>query len=435
MTIVYIILTILSVFLYLKKKYLPFILCYTALMTELFLLDTIGSSIRGSDLCFFMNFILFPVAISRRRKENIDDKKINKVIKLFIGFILFEFALTCFTGADSVSYALKVIRVPLMFFAYYPFSTIPLDTYKRFIKIMLWGTIIQGILFLLQFVGINLLAGRFDSEAFAFAFALNIPTFTYFFIFFSLDTHYIKKYKYPLLAFLFVILLFTYVRSVIISLIVCIIIYVVTIRGLKRSMPIIMALVIIAPIAMGVLEKKSAVSGSSMSTGEEIQLLFTGVDNLRQVGNEGGSSIFRFAMLIERFDYLIQNPEYLMFGVGAIHEDSPNCYNRFDFALGTRNEGRMFGKCMIESGDITWVPVTLRYGLVGIAMHLFIIITIAKLARKRNDVLKILFPLIIFFFMKSFNGALFEKPWGCIELVLYLSLLTRCNAEKKELII
>jgi hypothetical protein len=194
-----------------------------------------------------------------------------------------------------------------------------------------------------------------------------------------------------------------------------------------------MALVIIAPIAMGVLEKKSAVSGSSMSTGEEIQLLFTGVDNLRQVGNEGGSSIFRFAMLIERFDYLIQNPEYLMFGVGAIHEDSPNCYNRFDFALGTRNEGRMFGKCMIESGDITWLPVTLRYGLVGIAMHLFILITIAKLARKRNDVLKILFPLIIFFFMKSFSGALFEKPWGCIELVIFLSMISRCITEKKEL--
>lgn len=434
MTIVYITLTVLSVFLYLNKKYLSFILSYTALMTELFMLDTIGSSIRGSDLCFFMNFILLPVALSRRSRENINDKETNKVIKLFIGFIIFEFALTYLTGADSVSNALKVIRIPLLFLAYYPFSTIPLDIYKHYIKIMLWVTIIQGILFLLQFVGINLLAGRFDTESFAFAFALNIPTFIYFYIFFSLDAKYIKKYKYPLLALFFVILLFTYVRSIIIALLACIIIYIVTIRGLKRSMPIILSLVIIAPIVMGVLEKKSAVSGSSMSTKEEIALLFSGTDNLRRIGNDGGSSIFRLAMLIERFDYIIQNPEYLLFGVGAIHEDSPNCYNRFDFVLGTRNEGRMLGRCLIESGDITWVPVTLRYGLAGIAIHLAILIIIAKLARKRKDILKILFPLIIFIFLKSFSGPLFEKPWGCIELVIYLSLLTRCNTERKELI-
>ena len=171
-----------------------------------------------------------------------------------------------------------------------------------------------------------------------------------------------------------------------------------------------------------------------MSTKQEIQLLFSGVDNLRRVGDEGGSSIFRMAMLIERIDYLVKNPQYLLFGVGAIHEDSPNCYNRFDFTLGTRNEGRMFGKCLIESGDITWVPVSLRYGLAGVAIHLTILIIIAKLARKRKDTLKILFPLIIFIFLKSFSGPLFENPIRCIELVIYMSLLTRCSAEKKELI-
>lgn len=434
MTIVYIILTVLSVFLYLNKKYLSFILCYTALMTELFMLDTIGSSIRGSDLCLFMNFILLPVALSRRNKDKIIDKETNKVIKLFIGFIIFEFALTFLTGADTIGYALKVIRIPLIFLAYYPFSTIPLEIYKRFIKTMLIITIIQGVLFLLQFVGINLLAGRFDTDTFAFTFALNIPTFIYFYIFFSLDAQYIKKYKYPLLAFFFVILLLTFVRTIIIALLACVIIYIVTIRGFKRSMPIILSLVIIAPIVMGVLEKKSTVSGSSMSTKDEIALLFSGIDGIRRIGKDGGSSIFRLAMLIERFDYLIENPQYLLFGVGAIHEDSPKCFNRFNFTLGTYNEERKYGFCLIESGDITWVPVALRYGLVGIAIHLFILITIARLARKRKDVLRILFPLIVLFFIKSFSGPLFERPTGCFELVIYLSLLTRCITEKKELI-
>lgn len=434
MTIVYIILTVLSIFLYLNKKYLPFILCYTALMTELFMFDTIGSSIRGSDLCFFMNFILLPIAISRRNKEQIKENKINKIIKLFIGFIVFELAYTVLTDADTFSNALKVVRIPLMFLAYYPFSTIKLDTYKRFLKIMFWITIVQGFFFLLQFVGINMLTGRFDNEAFAFSFALNVPTFIYFYILFSLDSEYVKKYKYLLLGFFFVILLLTFVRSIIISTILSIIIYIVMVRGIKRSMTIIITMLVIAPIASSFVEKKSEVASSSFSTKEQIALLFSGTENIRMLGEDGGTSVFRMAMLIERFDYLFSNPEYLLFGVGAIHEDSPKCYNRFNFSLGTRNEGRYFGKCLIESGDITWVPVTLRYGLVGITLHLFILITIAQLARKRKDVLKILFPLIIFIFLKSFSGPLFENPWGCIELVLYLSLLTRCNAEKKELI-
>ncbi len=431
MNIIYIVLALCSIFLYFKKKYLPFLLCYIALMTELLMLDTIGSSIRGSDLCFFINIILLPIALSRRGKEIIKDTKINNIIKLFIGLIIFELLLTYLTGADSMVYALKVVRIPLMFIAYYPFSTIPLYIYKRFIKIMLFITIIQGILFLLQFVGINLLAGRFDNEAFAFSFALNVPTFLYFFILFSLDADYVKKYKYPLLAFFLIILLLTFVRATIIATLASIILYIITVSGLKRSMSIIVVMLIISPVVFNVLEKKSAVSGSSMSTKEEITLLFSGADNLRRIGNEGGSSIFRFAMLIERFDYIITNPQYLLFGVGAIHEDSPNCYNRFDFALGTRNEGRMFGKCLIESGDITWVPVTLRYGIVGIIIHLAVLIMIGKLSRKRNDVLKILFPLMILYFMKSFNGPLFERPLSCIELAIYLSLLTRSITENK----
>ena len=177
MTILYIIITLVTVYLYFKKKYLSFLLCYVALMTELFKFDTIGSSMRGSDLCFFMNFLLLPIAVSRRNKEHINDNKINIIIKLFIGFIVFELIYTFIIEADTLSNALKVVRIPLMFLAYYPFSTITLDTYKRFLKTMFWITVVQGVLFLLQFVGINMLAGRFDNESFAFSFALNIPTF------------------------------------------------------------------------------------------------------------------------------------------------------------------------------------------------------------------------------------------------------------------
>lgn len=399
------------------------------------MLDTIGSAIRGSDMCFFMNIILFPFALMRTNNIKSNEKKINRIVKLFIGFLIFEFLLTVVTRSDTVSYALKVVRIPLMFLAYYIFRTIPLNTYRKFLKIMLYITIAQGVLFLLQFAGVNLLAGRYDSESFAFAFALNVPTFIYLYIFVCLDVQRIRKYRYLLLAFFVAILLMTYVRAFIIAALLGIILYVVMVRGLKRSVLLVAVILLLLPFAQHFVDKKSEVSGSMHSTKEEIALLFSGIDNVRQIGDDGGSSVFRMAMLIERFDYLIHNPEYLLFGVGAIHEDSPNCYNRFSFALGTRNEDRYYGKCLIESGDITWVPITLRYGIVGIVVHLSIIFMIIKLAWRRKDLLRIFFPLLIIYFMKSFDGALFENPLSCVELALYLALFARCFMEEKELYI
>lgn len=433
MTAVYLILSLITIVFYLNRKYLPFILCYIALMTELFILDTIGSTIRGSDLCLFMNFVLLPVALCRGGKVNIRAKKINRVVALFLGFIVFEFLLTIITGSDTVSYAAKVVRVPLIFVSYYVFRTIPLDIYKKFLKVMLYVTIIQGVLFFLQYLGVNLLAGRYDDESFAFVFALNIPTLTFLYIFFCLDAQYVKKQKYLLVVFFFLILLMTYVRAFIISAILGVLLYIVMVRGIQRSISLIAGILLLLPIAFNIMERKSEVSGSSLSTQEEIALLFSGIENVRQVGGDGGSSIFRIAMLIERFDYLIHNPEYLLFGVGAIHEDSPNCYNRFSFALGTQNEDRYYGKCLIESGDITWVPITLRYGLVGIAVHLMIIITILKMAWRRKDLMRIFFPLLLIYFLKSFDAALFESPWPCVELSLYLAMFARCYMEQKEL--
>lgn len=432
MSYIYILIALFSFFLYLDKRYLSFLLCYIALMTDLFMLDTIGSAIRGSDLCLCINLALFPFASFRRKKEKNDDKPISKCVNIFVVFILFEFAYTIFIGADSAFNALKVIRIPLMFLVYYLFSIIPLIVYQRFLKIMLWITIIQGVLFLLQFVGINLIAGNFEEDNFTFSYALNVPTLIYFYLLFVLESEYTKKIKYLLFIFFLVILLLTFVRAKIISILLCITIYVLR-RGLKKTITIILLVLLVSPIAIMILDVKSTASKSGMSTKEEIALILSGPDNVKEQVKYGGTSVFRMGMLIERFDYLMQNPQYMLFGVGAIHEDSPKCYNRFNFQLGTQNEDRYYGRCMIESGDITWVPIILRYGIVGVVMHLSIILVIAIFSFKRKDILGILFPLMIYYFVSSFNGALFDRVTPFVVFSLYLSLLAKCEVERKEL--
>lgn len=434
MSVIYAIVTLLSIILFIDKKYLPFLLCYTALMTNLFMLDTIGSSIKGSDLCFCVNAVLLPVALLRRRKENTKNKLIDRFVKLFLYFTLFEFLYTIYLGADGLFNAFKVLRTPLMLLAFYSFSIIPIEVYKRFLKIMLWITLFQGVLFLLQFLGIKFLAGRYDEDIFSFSFALNIPTFLFFYIFYSLDAEYTKKVRYLLFLFFIAILLLTFVRGWILSVLLGMVLYVVMVRGLKKSKFFTIALLFTVPIMFSVVEAKSTDKDSQHSSVNEISNLFSGRESIIDNAMEGGTLMFRAAMLIERIDYLVQNPKYLLFGVGAIHEDSPNCYNRFDFKIGTNNEDKYYGRCLIDSGDITWVPIVLRYGIIGTVVYLCIPLLLIKLSRKRKDTLRILFPIFVIYFFKSFNGALFEAPLIFLELSIYLSLFVRSKVENKDLI-
>lgn len=433
MSIIYVIVALLLVIFFLNKKYLPFLLCYTALMTNLFMLDAVEGTIKGSDICFCVNIVLLPVALLRRSKERTEDNTINSFVKIFLGFTLFEFLYTIYSGADTGFNAFKVIRIPLMLLAFYSFSIIPMEVYKRYLKIMLWITLLQGVLFLLQFLGINVLVGRYDEELYSFAFALNIPTFIFFYIFYCLDAEYTKKTQYIWFLFFIAILLLTFVRGWILSVILGVVSYVVMIRGFKKSKFFIIALLFVAPIMFSVVETKSTVKDSQHSSISEIRNLFLDRESIIDNAMNGGTLTFRMAMLIERIDYLIQNPKFMLLGVGAIHEDSPNCYNRFDFKLGTSNEDKYYGRCFIDSGDITWVPIVLRYGMIGTLVYLCIPLLLFKLARKRKDMLRIIFPLFVVYFFKSFNGALFEMPVIYLELSIYLSLFVRSKVEKKEL--
>ena len=69
MIAVYLALFLVTVVLYMRKQYLPFLFCYFGLMTKLFMLDTSEEiSIKGEDLCIVANLLLLPVVWKRDRK-------------------------------------------------------------------------------------------------------------------------------------------------------------------------------------------------------------------------------------------------------------------------------------------------------------------------------------------------------------------------------
>ena len=83
-----------------------------------------------------------------------------------------------------------------------------------------------------------------------------------------------------------------------------------------------------------------------------------------------GTLVFRIGMLTERITYLLDNPQYLLFGVGDVYENSSN--NTYIFNIGTYNISAQYGKTMLSSVDIDWVEPTIKYGLVGVFLYILL---------------------------------------------------------------
>lgn len=425
---------LLAIYFYASKKYAAFLVSYFALISKMFMLNIGVSPIKETDLCLLLNFILIPLVLSRnKRAYSPKDDSFAKLVYVLIAFYIVEFLITVITKAEFAGNGLKVIRGIFMLLSYFIFKSVPLEKYKRFLIIGFWITLIQGVLYYLQFLGINLLSGRFDADAFNFSFALNIPALTFFYIFFSLRSSYTYKYRYLLLVFFGGILLLTFVRSYLIAAIIGVAVYLLVNKNKRQTVSLLLASLLFLPIVFNVIEKKSDASSSSVSTVDDIKQIFSGVDNLRRMDSNSGTFSFRIGMFVERVDYLIKHPQYLLTGVGTIHEDSPKCYRRFSFYLGTYSEGRYFEKCIIESGDIAWVPIVLRYGLLGLFLHIYLFYYVMKVGYKRYDFLQILLPLFVVLFILTFSGAYFEKPLKLYEVCLYLAIVWRTKKEKQLL--
>lgn len=436
MLYIYLLVFLLSIYFYASRKYVSFLVSYFALISKMFMLNLGVSPIKETDLCLLLSFVLIPFVLYRNKHAySIKNDTFAKFVYVFIAFYIIEFLITIATGAEYASNGLKVIRGIFMLMSYFIFKVIPLKYYKKFLAIGLWITLIQGVLFYMQFLGIGLLSGNFNTDSFNFSYGLNIPTLTFFYIFFSLRSSYTYRYRYLLLAFLGGILLLTFVRSYLIAAIIGIVIYLLVNKNKKQTVTLLLVSLLFLPIVFNAIEKKSEASSSSLSTVDDVRQIFSGVDKLRNIDSKSGTFSFRIGMFVERVDYLIKHPQYLLTGVGTIHEDSPKCYRRFTFYLGTYSEGRYFEKCIIESGDIAWVPIVLRYGLLGLFLHMYLFYYVMKKGYKRYDFLLILFPLFVVLFILSFSGAYFEKPLKLYEICLYMAIVWRTKKENQLLYI
>ena len=417
MIIIYLLLSGYAIYSFINYKYINFLFAFLGLVSRFFMLDRTGGHQIGCDFAIVVGIILF--FYSRKREVDLFMDPYSKWVKIILLFYCIEFIYTIVSSAESLNFALKVLRMPLILFAFYSLRVIPLEDWNSFFRKGLYLVLFQGLLYYFQFAGIYLLAG-YNKEyglSLGTSAAINIPRLSFFYIFYCLINEDIK-YRYLIILFLISLILMTFIRGSIIALGIGIVFYLYTQRNRKQTILILLISIVLIPFAINNIEKKSSLNHS---TSNDIAQVLSG--DFRNIDETSGTFSFRTAMLVERFEYLRTHPQYLLQGVGMIHEYSPKCWSRFDFRIGTFNEGAFFEQCQIESGDNTWVPILLRYGIIGVILHLLFFVIALWDTWRRLDWTSIFFPIFLILLLTSFESALFERTDALAYAIMYLSLL------------
>jgi hypothetical protein len=387
--------------------------------------------IRGSDLAIGTFFILLPVAYSQKKTVFfVNGDPMTKWIYIYMLLYWIEFFVTVLFGRDSWSNGMKVIRVSFVAWGFFIFKTIPLKEFTHFLKVALFITLVQSIFYFLQFFGITLLANStIDSDKLSIRYATNIPTLTTVFIFLLWKAEFLKKWRIPLFTLLISMVFLKFVRGAVISVLVGLAYYAFVSSERKRRIPIILMFLILIPIASKVIDIKSEASGGGSGL-SDLTYVINNRSDFTKIDKRNGTFSYRMAMLTERVVWLFDHPQYLITGVGTMHEDSPQTIRMFHFQIGTHNEDRALGYTLIESGDITWVPVILRYGLIGLFVHGMLLFVMFNQTRRRKDMFVTLAAYTISVFMGTFDSAFFEKVPRLFPFILFYSIVARSNYER-----
>ena len=438
MALLYIILMLIAFVGYINKKYVLFLFCMLGLVSKFFMLDRtedVMGAIKGSDIAFVLFIVLLPIVYSKNKALfSIRGDTLTRWTYIFLSFYVIELIITIIIGRESLFNSLKVIRVPFFMCGFFVLRAISIKSYQKFLKIALWITLIQSVLFFLQFIGIKLLSGERDVFENADYYITNIPTLTILFLFLLWRFEYLGEKRIFLFAFLLAVVLSSYVRGTIIAILLGFAYYTVFISRRKRRVITIILLLLVIPLSLRFINKKAEITGSVYKNFEEIEHVVNQRSNMDNINSGEGTFSLRIAMLYERIDWLMNNPQYLLTGVGTMHEDSQNTLQMFDFSLGTNNEDRFYGKTIIESGDIAWVPIAIRYGLIGIFIHIMMFFLLFNITRQRKGLLEMLSAYAIVVFLRSFDGAYFETPELIYIHTLLFAIVSRANIENKPVL-
>lgn len=433
MTTIYILFFLtLSIYLYNTKRYAWLLVVWT--YVAYFFRNLVGNS--GGDVIIFSSLIiLFAEFLQKPFHRVIKNDKVGRIMIILMLYLVFVFCCTIFLNAEYPSYAFKVLRLYMIFIPYFVLLRIPAFYLYKYIRLL------ANIMFFVEIIFvISAIVYKSGAEVSLYG-ILRVPTSSLagplllMLLFDKVDVKYRKIY----IVTLVLALIATFVRGHAIAVIVTAAIYLIFVRkSFKLIIPF--ALVLIAfSYLFDFIEtyKYHGDDVEKLDTKKEIQLAFkmkSSREFEKMNTSGGGTFTFRYALFLERMEFLARNPQYIPFGVGAVHEDSPN--NKFFFKLGsTKMTNGVATVQTLDTGDIGFITQLMKFGVIYLLIFFWLLYTVVVTAyQKRKYPYMIgLMLTIVFFILLTPDGDMFMDVCHMIFPLILISLIPRLGT--KEVVI
>lgn len=309
-----------------------------------------------------------------------------KISALFLVFFVFEFLYAYLTNVDTIGNILAVSRDYLYALTYFVFRKIPIGELQKGIRLIFKGVILACVFFVIQYFTHFQLVNTFISETNILAgnYRMQItPPFIDLILLTVLFYLGKMRGRWMLIVLLFSVFLISQNRTPILGLFLEVGLFVLCAKKTKYKIPIMIAAMVAFPFVNSLLSSRSSEEGGTNNM--EVPV-FTYISQGDFLGLASQSTfMFRIALIAERADYLLSNPEKMFFGVGPMHEYTAQ--KHFNFKIGTANvdSNGQYRVCQLDSIDTVWGPLLIRYGFIGLILHISIVVWMILAFYKKRD--------------------------------------------------
>ena len=331
-----------------------------------------------------------------------------KISALFLVFFVFEFLYAYLTNVDTIGNILAVSRDYLYALTYFVFRKSPVEELQKGIRLIFKGVILACILFVTQYfthleltnsyvAETNILAGNYRMQS--------TPPFIDFILLTAL--FYLRKMRgrWLVIILVFGVFMISQNRTPILALFLEIGLFVLIARKTKYKIPVMIAAMVAFPFVNSLLSSRSSEEGG-VSNMEVPVFTYISQGDFQGLASQS-TFMFRIALIAERADYLLSNPEKMLFGVGPMHEDTAQKY--FNFRIGTanidsHNQARI---SQLDSIDTVWGPILIRYGFIGLILHISAVVwmILAYYKKRENPIMMLGFLTYVGSLAQSFSAG------------------------------
>lgn len=388
-------------------------------MTELMLFS------KGMDYAIIMLFVIVIVDVFCIKGY----LKFDRLIYLY--FLFCAFLAGCifynkFVISVGWTEIIRTCRYQLLWVVYPVFRHLPKAQMERLLKYLFLVTVICSVLFLLQiFLNETILNEGEKNTVNLFGMKIpryyNQPDMLHFFVFMAIYCNpYKGMVKHVTAAILVIALLGAFHRSLVGSFIIAVALgYIIQLPRLRR-----IKMLTVASVFLVFFIAFAGYKFVHSRTYIDIQHVLSGniIDTEIDIDDMQNSTFtFRIMHLLERNQYLLDNPVAMVTGAGLMTEDSKLTYSLFNFDVGLTEE--LSGQtAQLDTGDISYSILLLRYGYLGtllnLALFIYLMVFFYKKRENRYGLSTFLF-LVMSFGISFFSANLVMPITFVLPLITY----------------